>query len=117
MLREVLGSKPATAIERAPLCACAEACSAALNAVKINIGFTAVYNPTGLSLAAFSLLPPTIAAAARAGPDFGMLTNSARLLRQCRGPRSAGSGSGTIAPRTQEGALSTALVRPAVVGS
>jgi Cu+-exporting ATPase len=53
-----------------------------MTAVKINIGFTAIYNLTGLSLAAFGLMPPTIAAAA--GPDFGILANSARLLRQGR---------------------------------
>ena len=53
-------------------------------AVKVNIGFTALYNLTGLSLAALGLLPPTIAAAAQAGPDFGILANSARLLRTPR---------------------------------
>lgn len=53
-----------------------------MTAVKINIGFTAIYNLTGLSLAALGLLPPTIAAAVQAGPDFGILANSARLLRQ-----------------------------------
>ena len=52
-----------------------------MTAVKINIGFTAVYNLTGLSLASAGLLPPAIAAAAQAGPDFGILANSARLLR------------------------------------
>jgi hypothetical protein len=40
-----------------------------MTAVKINIGFTAIYNLTGLTLAALGLLPPTIAAAAQAGPD------------------------------------------------
>lgn len=53
-----------------------------MNAVKINIGFTALYNLTGLSLASFGILPPTIAAIAQAGPDFGILINSARLLRK-----------------------------------
>ena len=52
-----------------------------MNAVKINIGFTALYNLLGLSLASFGILPPTIAAVAQAGPDFGILINSARLLR------------------------------------
>lgn len=52
-----------------------------MNVVKINIGFTAVYNLTGLSLASFGILPPTIAAIAQSGPDFGILINSARLLR------------------------------------
>jgi Cd2+/Zn2+-exporting ATPase/Cu+-exporting ATPase len=55
--------------------------------VKLNIGFTAVYNLTGLTLAALGWLPPAIAAAAQAGPDFGILANSARLLRQGRGQR------------------------------
>lgn len=55
-----------------------------MNAVKMNIGFTAVYNLTGLSLASAGLLPPAIAAAAQAGPDFGILANSARLLRTRR---------------------------------
>jgi Cd2+/Zn2+-exporting ATPase/Cu+-exporting ATPase len=52
-----------------------------MNAVKINIGFTAIYNLTGLTLASFGFLPPTIAAAVQAGPDFGILANSARLLK------------------------------------
>lgn len=52
-----------------------------MNAVKINIGFTALYNLTGLTLASFGILPPTIAAIAQSGPDFGILINSARLLR------------------------------------
>jgi hypothetical protein len=39
-----------------------------MTAVKINIGFTAIYNLTGLTLAALGLLPP-IDAAAQAGPD------------------------------------------------
>ena len=55
-----------------------------MTAVKINIGFTALYNVTGLTLASLGLIPPTLAAAAQAGPDFGILTNSARLLRQGR---------------------------------
>lgn len=52
-----------------------------MNAVRINIGFTALYNLTGLSLASLGILPPTIAAIAQSGPDFGILINSARLLR------------------------------------
>jgi Cd2+/Zn2+-exporting ATPase/Cu+-exporting ATPase len=53
-----------------------------MNTVKINIGFTVVYNLAGLALAALGFLPPAIAAAAQAGPDFGILANSARLLHQ-----------------------------------
>ena len=53
-----------------------------MNTVKINIGFTAVYNLAGLALAALGFLPPAMAAAAQAGPDFGILANSARLLHQ-----------------------------------
>jgi Cd2+/Zn2+-exporting ATPase/Cu+-exporting ATPase len=49
--------------------------------VKMNIGFTALYNLVGLSLAAFGLLPPILAAAAQSLPDLGILANSARLLR------------------------------------
>lgn len=53
-----------------------------MGAVRFNLGFTAVYNLTGLSLAAFGILPPVFAAAAQSLPDFGILANSARLLRQ-----------------------------------
>ena len=49
--------------------------------VRGNLGFTAVYNLLGLSLAAFGFLPPAIAAAAQAIPDIGILGNSSRLLR------------------------------------
>ena len=50
--------------------------------VKLNIGFTAVYNLVGLSLAAVGILPPALAAAAQSLPDIGILANSSRLLRQ-----------------------------------
>jgi Cd2+/Zn2+-exporting ATPase/Cu+-exporting ATPase len=53
-----------------------------LRVVKGNIAFTAVYNLAGLSLAAFGLLPPILAAAAQSLPDLGILANSSRLLRQ-----------------------------------
>jgi len=53
-----------------------------MNTVKMNLAFTAVYNILGLSLAAFGILPPVYAAAAQSLPDFGILANSARLLRQ-----------------------------------
>lgn len=53
-----------------------------MRVVKTNIGFTAVYNLAGLSLAAFGLLPPIFAAAAQSLPDLGILANSSRLLRQ-----------------------------------
>ncbi|MDL2338477.1 MAG: cation-translocating P-type ATPase [Pseudomonadota bacterium] len=56
-----------------------------MSAVKLNIGFTVVYNLIGLTLASLGILPPAIAAAAQAGPDFGILANSARLLRPRRG--------------------------------
>ena len=49
--------------------------------VKMNLGFTALYNVVGLSLAAFGFLPPVLAAAAQSLPDVGILSNSARLLR------------------------------------
>jgi Cd2+/Zn2+-exporting ATPase/Cu+-exporting ATPase len=53
-----------------------------MRVVKANIGFTALYNLVGLSLAAFGFLPPIMAAAAQSLPDLGILANSSRLLRQ-----------------------------------
>jgi Cu+-exporting ATPase len=50
--------------------------------IKMNLGFTAVYNVVGLTLAAFGVLPPVLAAAAQSLPDIGILTNSARLINQ-----------------------------------
>ncbi len=50
--------------------------------VRGNLAFTAVYNLIGLSLAAFGLLPPVLAAAAQSLPDLGIMANSSRLLRQ-----------------------------------
>ncbi|MBL8049593.1 MAG: cadmium-translocating P-type ATPase [Anaerolineales bacterium] len=50
--------------------------------IKMNLGFTAVYNVVGLTLAAFGFLPPVLAAAAQSLPDIGILTNSARLINQ-----------------------------------
>lgn len=53
-----------------------------MRVVKLNIGFTALYNVAGLTLAALGLLPPIFAAAAQSLPDLGILANSARLIRQ-----------------------------------
>ncbi len=53
-----------------------------MGVVKMNLVFTAVYNLLGLSLAAFGILPPILAAAAQSLPDLGILANSSRLLRQ-----------------------------------
>jgi Cd2+/Zn2+-exporting ATPase/Cu+-exporting ATPase len=53
-----------------------------MGVVKMNLVFTAIYNVAGLSLAAFGLLPPMLAAAAQSIPDLGILANSTRLLRQ-----------------------------------
>lgn len=50
--------------------------------VKMNLAFTTVYNLLGLSLAAFGVLPPVLAAAAQSLPDIGIMGNSARLLKQ-----------------------------------
>ncbi|PJF31010.1 MAG: ATPase P [Candidatus Thermofonsia Clade 1 bacterium] len=52
-----------------------------MRVVRLNIGFTALYNFIGLSLAAFGVLPPVLAAAAQSIPDIGIVGNSARLLR------------------------------------
>ena len=53
-----------------------------MNVIKMNLGFTAVYNLVGISLAALGFLPPIFAAAAQSLPDLGILANSSRLLRQ-----------------------------------
>ncbi len=53
-----------------------------MKVIKFNLGFTALYNVIGLSLAAFGILPPILAAAAQSMPDLGILANSARLLKQ-----------------------------------
>ncbi|MBN1887507.1 MAG: cadmium-translocating P-type ATPase [Thermoflexales bacterium] len=53
-----------------------------MRVVKMNLAFTTVYNVLGLSLAAFGILPPILAAAAQSLPDLGILGNSSRLLRQ-----------------------------------
>lgn len=53
-----------------------------MRVVKMNIGFTVLYNVVGLSLAAIGIVPPIVAAAAQSLPDLGILANSARLLRQ-----------------------------------
>jgi len=50
--------------------------------VKTNLGSTALYNVVGLTIAAFGILPPVLAAAAQSLPDLGILANSSRLLRQ-----------------------------------
>jgi Cd2+/Zn2+-exporting ATPase/Cu+-exporting ATPase len=52
-----------------------------MGVVKLNIGFTAVYNLVGIALAAVGLLPPIFAAALQSIPDLGIMGNSARLLR------------------------------------
>ena len=53
-----------------------------MRVVKMNLGFTMVYNIVGITLAAFGILPPILAAAAQSLPDLGILGNSSRLLRQ-----------------------------------
>lgn len=55
-----------------------------MSVVRLNLLFTAAYNLLGLACAASGLLPPVFAAAAQSGPDFGILANSARLLRPKR---------------------------------
>ncbi len=53
-----------------------------MKVVKINIAFTALYNLAGLSLAAFGIIPPIVAASLQAVPDIGILANSSRLIKQ-----------------------------------
>jgi P-type Cu+ transporter len=67
--------------------------------VRGNLGFTVLYNLTGLSLAAFGFLPPAIAAAAQAIPDIGILGNSSRLLRGNKPAESASISDSPSKPR------------------
>ncbi|GAP12422.1 copper-(or silver)-translocating P-type ATPase [Longilinea arvoryzae] len=53
-----------------------------MHVVKMNFIFTLVYNTVGLTLAAFGILPPILAAALQSLPDLGILGNSSRLLKQ-----------------------------------
>ena len=53
-----------------------------MGVVRMNLGFTAIYNIVGLALAASGILPPALAAAAQSLPDIGIMGNSARLIRQ-----------------------------------
>ena len=53
-----------------------------MKVIKLNLGFTMIYNIVGLTLAATGILPPILAAAAQSLPDLGILGNSSRLLRQ-----------------------------------
>ncbi len=53
-----------------------------MNVVKMNLVLTGIYNIVGISLAAFGILPPVLAAAMQSLPDLGILGNTARLLRQ-----------------------------------
>jgi Cd2+/Zn2+-exporting ATPase/Cu+-exporting ATPase len=55
-----------------------------MNVVKMNLIFTAVYNVVGISLAAFGILPPVLAATLQSIPDLGLLGNSSRLLKPKR---------------------------------
>ena len=81
-----------------------------MGVVKLNIGFTAVYNLVGISLAAFGLLPPIFAAALQSVPDLGMMANSARLLRVNHDlePNSSPKVKAHLAPRSVTRALSRA---------
>jgi P-type Cu+ transporter len=52
-----------------------------MRVVRMNLGFTGVYNVIGLSLAALGILTPVVAAALQSIPDLGILANSSRLLK------------------------------------
>ncbi|MDZ7374297.1 MAG: cation-translocating P-type ATPase [candidate division KSB1 bacterium] len=52
-----------------------------MHVVRQNLVLTAIYNVTGVILAAVGILPPVLAAAAQSLPDVGILANSMRLLR------------------------------------
>jgi P-type Cu+ transporter len=63
--------------------------------IRQNLGFTALYNVVGLTLAATGVLPPVWAAAAQSLPDVAIMGNSARPL-----PRWAAASSRTGRPDT-----------------
>ena len=74
-----------------------------MGVVRLNIGFTALYNVVGITLAAVGLLPPIFAAALQSIPDLGIMGNSARLLRQReRVDATTGEGPRRGAPLLQE---------------
>jgi Cd2+/Zn2+-exporting ATPase/Cu+-exporting ATPase len=84
-----LGS--AVAIEAADIALMRDDWSAVPHAIRIarrafrtiqqNLALSLVYNVVGISLAAFGLLNPVLAAAAQSLPDILILGNSSRLLR------------------------------------
>ena len=53
----------------------------AARTIRQNLGFTALYNVVGISLAFLGLLPPVWAAAAQSLPDVAIMLNSSRLMR------------------------------------
>lgn len=56
----------------------------AARTIRQNLGFTALYNIVGISLAFLGVLPPVLAAAAQSLPDVAIMLNSSRLLRAGR---------------------------------
>lgn len=75
--------------------------------IRQNLGFTALYNVVGLTLAATGMLPPVWAAAAQSVPDVAIMLNSARLLRRPKAQR-IDERSG----RAREARIAPALKRP-----
>jgi Cu+-exporting ATPase len=63
----------------------------AARTIRQNLGFTALYNVVGITLAAVGLLPPVWAAAAQSLPDVAIMLNSSRLLRSGDGRTSGAS--------------------------
>lgn len=62
----------------------------AAGTIRQNLGFTALYNVVGITLAILGLLPPVWAAAAQSLPDIAIMLNSARLLRTGKPGRTGG---------------------------
>lgn len=54
----------------------------AFRTIKQNLALSVAYNVVGMTLAAFGILNPVLAAAAQSLPDLLILGNSSRLLRQ-----------------------------------
>lgn len=73
--------------------------------IRQNIGFTALYNVVGLTLAALGILPPVWAPAAQSLPDVAIMLNSARLLRQRTTPSRQQTAHETVVSTTESGSV------------
>jgi IS5 family transposase len=55
-----------------------------MRTIRMTLAYAAVYIVAGIGLAAFGLIPPIVATAARSVPDLVFVAKSSRLLRAAR---------------------------------